>query len=110
MRWSMNRLAGAGAFAAAIAASAPAAAGVDAFLQIEGAAGGSQARPGWIELSSFQWGVGRGIGALFPMLVGALSARMALGHAIGLFAGIAYGAMCAISPQPAQLCPSALRM
>ena len=31
--------------------------------------------------------------ALFPALVGFLSARMPLGHVIGLFAGIAYAVM-----------------
>jgi MFS family permease len=41
----------------------------------------------------FAYNVGRATGALFPMLVGALSAKMALGHAIGLFAGIAYATM-----------------
>jgi MFS family permease len=41
----------------------------------------------------FTYNVGRATGALFPMLVGALSARMALGRAIGLFAGLAYAVM-----------------
>lgn len=38
----------------------------------------------------FSYNVGRGIGALFPTLVGFLSIRMGLGHAISLFAVIAY--------------------
>jgi hypothetical protein len=41
----------------------------------------------------FTYNVGRATGALFPTLVGVLSARMALGEAIGLFAGIAYATM-----------------
>jgi MFS family permease len=41
----------------------------------------------------FTYNVGRAAGALFPTLVGVLSARMALGEAIGLFAGIAYATM-----------------
>jgi MFS family permease len=43
----------------------------------------------------FAYNVGRGSGALFPTLVGILSARMPLGHAIGLFAGAAYALMAA---------------
>jgi MFS family permease len=38
----------------------------------------------------FSYNVGRGVGALFPTLVGYLSARMGLGHAISVFAVIAY--------------------
>jgi len=38
----------------------------------------------------FSYNVGRGIGALFPTLVGVLSARMELGHAISMFAVAAY--------------------
>ncbi len=38
----------------------------------------------------FAYNFGRGIGALFPALVGYLSATMPLGRAIGLFAGSAY--------------------
>ena len=38
----------------------------------------------------FSYNVGRGIGALFPTLVGILSARMELGHAISVFAAGAY--------------------
>lgn len=38
----------------------------------------------------FSYNVGRGIGALFPALVGYLSARMGLGHAISIFAAGAY--------------------
>ena len=38
----------------------------------------------------FSYNVGRGMGALFPTLVGYLSARMGLGHAISTFAVIAY--------------------
>ncbi len=41
----------------------------------------------------FAYNVGRATGALFPTLVGVLSARMELGPAIGLFAGLAYGTM-----------------
>ena len=38
----------------------------------------------------FAYSFGRGVGALFPALVGFLSARLSLGTAIGGFAGIAY--------------------
>ncbi len=38
----------------------------------------------------FSYNFGRGVGALFPTLVGFLSARINLGHAISLFAGTAY--------------------
>jgi len=38
----------------------------------------------------FSYNVGRGIGALFPTLVGVLSARMDLGRAISIFAVVAY--------------------
>lgn len=38
----------------------------------------------------FSYNFGRGIGALFPTLVGYLSARMGLGHAISAFSVIAY--------------------
>lgn len=41
----------------------------------------------------FTYNIGRALGALFPTLVGMLSARMALGEAIGLFAGVAYATM-----------------
>jgi hypothetical protein len=41
----------------------------------------------------FTYNVGRAVGALFPTLVGFLSARMPLGEAIGVFAGIAYATM-----------------
>lgn len=41
----------------------------------------------------FSYNVGRGIGALFPTLVGLLSARLGLGHAISIFAVIAYVTM-----------------
>ncbi len=41
----------------------------------------------------FTYNAGRAAGAIFPTLVGVLSARMALGKAIGLFAGIAYATM-----------------
>jgi MFS family permease len=41
----------------------------------------------------FTYNVGRAAGAIFPTLVGVLSARMPLGEAIGLFAGIAYATM-----------------
>jgi hypothetical protein len=39
----------------------------------------------------FAYNFGRGIGALNPIFVGILSATLALGQAIGVFAGIAYG-------------------
>jgi hypothetical protein len=39
---------------------------------------------------SFCYNFGRGIGALFPALVGYLSQRSSLGSAIALFAGFAY--------------------
>jgi len=41
----------------------------------------------------FTYNVGRAVGALFPTLVGFLSARMPLGEAIGVFGGIAYATM-----------------
>jgi MFS family permease len=41
----------------------------------------------------FAYNVGRATGALFPTLVGVLSARMPLGQAIGLFAACAYATM-----------------
>lgn len=41
----------------------------------------------------FTYNAGRAAGALFPTLVGVLSARMPLGQAIGLFAAIAYATM-----------------
>jgi MFS family permease len=41
----------------------------------------------------FAYNVGRATGALFPTLVGFLSATMPLGQAIGLFAGAAYATM-----------------
>jgi MFS family permease len=41
----------------------------------------------------FAYNVGRATGALFPTLVGLLSARIPLGEAIGLFAGLAYATM-----------------
>lgn len=41
----------------------------------------------------FSYNVGRGVGALFPTLVGMLSARMDLGHAISVFAVAAYFVM-----------------
>jgi MFS family permease len=41
----------------------------------------------------FAYNFGRATGALFPTLVGLLSAQMPLGQAIGLFAGIAYATM-----------------
>jgi MFS family permease len=43
----------------------------------------------------FSYSAGRGIGALFPTLVGYLSVRMGLGHAISTFAAIAYLTMMA---------------
>src|SRR5512142_7775 len=41
----------------------------------------------------FAYNVGRATGALFPTLVGLLSARIPLGEAIGLFAALAYATM-----------------
>jgi MFS family permease len=41
----------------------------------------------------FTYNLGRAIGALFPALVGFLSARMGLGAAIGVFAAAGYGLM-----------------
>jgi len=41
----------------------------------------------------FCYNFGRAIGAIFPALIGFLSARMGLGHAIGIFAGGAYGVL-----------------
>lgn len=38
----------------------------------------------------FSYNSGRGVGALFPALVGELSARISLAHAIGAFAATAY--------------------
>jgi MFS family permease len=41
----------------------------------------------------FTYNFGRGIGALFPSLVGWLGATMPLGEAIGLFAAVAYAVL-----------------
>lgn len=41
----------------------------------------------------FCYNFGRAIGAIFPALIGFLSARMGLAHAIGIFAGGAYGVL-----------------
>ncbi len=41
----------------------------------------------------FAYNIGRATGALFPALVGVLSAKIALGQAIGIFAGTAYAIM-----------------
>ena len=41
----------------------------------------------------FTYNVGRATGAIFPALVGVLSARIALGPSIGIFAGTAYAIM-----------------
>jgi MFS family permease len=41
----------------------------------------------------FAYNLGRGTGALFPTFVGYLSENMSLGHAIGVFAAIAYATM-----------------
>lgn len=38
----------------------------------------------------FAYNVGRAVGAFFPYMVGSVSLRISLGHAIGLFAGFAY--------------------
>ena len=39
----------------------------------------------------FAYNFGRGVKALNPTFVGILSATLALGQAIGVFAGVAYG-------------------
>jgi hypothetical protein len=41
----------------------------------------------------FAYNIGRATGAVFPTLVGYLSAIVGLGQAIGLFAGLAYATM-----------------
>ena len=41
----------------------------------------------------FSYNVGRGVGALFPTLIGYLSATWSLGHAIAAFATVAYAIM-----------------
>ncbi|OYO20753.1 MFS transporter [Enemella dayhoffiae] len=41
----------------------------------------------------FAYNFGRGIGALFPFLVGSLAARISIGPAIALFACVAYGVL-----------------
>ncbi len=41
----------------------------------------------------FAYNIGRGTGAVFPTLVGMLSARLTLGQSIGIFAGLAYTVM-----------------
>jgi MFS family permease len=48
--------------------------------------------PTWLRGSGqgFTYNLGRGVGALFPALVGYFSARMPLGHAIAMFAVTAY--------------------
>jgi MFS family permease len=43
----------------------------------------------------FSYNFGRAVGAMFPTLVGYFSARMALGTAIAMFAGVAYAVMVA---------------
>jgi MFS family permease len=45
----------------------------------------------------FAYNVGRATGALFPTLVGMLSAHIPLGQAIGLFAGLAYATMAIVA-------------
>jgi type VI secretion system secreted protein Hcp len=45
----------------ALGAASASAAAMNAYLKIEGVPGESAAHPGWIEVNSFQWGVGRGI-------------------------------------------------
>ena len=52
-----------GAVGALLAASPAAAAAVDYFLQIDGIHGPSTQIPSAIELTSFQWGAGRGVSA-----------------------------------------------
>jgi len=41
----------------------------------------------------FSYNMGRAIGSLFPLMIGMSSQSMALGEAIGVFAGTAYGVM-----------------
>lgn len=59
MRQSLRSIAFALAF---VLTSSPAFAAIDAYLQIDGIKGESPTHPGWIEVSSFQWGAGRGAG------------------------------------------------
>jgi len=50
----------------------------------------------------FAYNAGRAIGALFPLLVGILSARLPLGQAIGLFTIFSYALLiigCIIIPE-----------
>ena len=58
MKWSFGAIVGGVALAAI---TTPAFGAVDAYLQIEGVKGESLTKPGAIEVTSFQWGVGRGI-------------------------------------------------
>ena len=41
----------------------------------------------------FAYNAGRAAGALFPVMVGVLSAKIPLGQVIGIFAGAAYAIM-----------------
>jgi MFS family permease len=41
----------------------------------------------------FSYNMGRAVGSLFPLMIGLSSQSMALGEAIGIFAGTAYGVM-----------------
>ncbi len=41
----------------------------------------------------FTYNLGRGLGAFIPFAIGALSARLGLGHALGAFAGASYALM-----------------
>ena len=41
----------------------------------------------------FSYNMGRAVGSLFPLMIGMSSQSMALGEAIGIFAGTAYGVM-----------------
>ena len=58
MKWSHGLLA-----AGLVLAATPALAAIDAYLRIPGVEGESKAEQGAIEVSSFSWGVGRGIGS-----------------------------------------------
>jgi type VI secretion system secreted protein Hcp len=60
MKWSHNLFALASAGSLLVFAD-PAIAAVDAYLQIDGINGESTTKPGWIEVSSFQWGASRGL-------------------------------------------------
>jgi MFS family permease len=45
----------------------------------------------------FAYNFGRGIGAIYPVLIGLLSTRLSLGQSIGVFAGSAYGILIVVT-------------